>query len=1213
MERFFVRTKESFDEKSNSLKREIETRLGISPESLTIYDVFDVETEDDIAKVKDLVITNLEEEVKDPKFDKYIAYRAFAVQYDQKADACMEILAMAGVKCEISTGTLIDFSGITDEELETIKTYIVNTVVEKEFNPFEIKKETIPQESQEKIVMEGFIDLDKEGLESFLKDEGLAMSIEDLVHIQKYFISEKRNPTETEILVLDTYWSDHCRHTTFETALTNIEIKEGRFKEEIENAFETYLDLKKETSREEKDRTLMEMATIVGRYFRQEGLLEDQEVSDEINACSIEIEVDEDGVKNPWLLMFKNETHNHPTEIEPFGGAGTCLGGCIRDPLSGRSYAYQALRLTGAGDITKPVEETLEGKLPQVKITTTAADGYSDYGKQIGSAASYIKEFYHPGFVAKRMEMGAVVAAAPRENVTREQPVAGDLILLLGGKTGRDGVGGATGSSVEQSAETAEASSSEVQKGNPTIERRIVRLYKRTEAARLIKKSNDFGAGGVSVAIGELADGLDIDLNAVKTKYEGLSATERAISESQERMAIVLDPKDLDEFLGYCIEENVDAYQVAVVTEEPRLVINFNGEKIVDLSREFLDTNGIKQSQTVIINSDEGKNNPFEENANLEVTKENILNHFSKLENNIQKGLAQKFDMTVGRSTVLMPFGGKYQLTEAPASVQKLPARGFTKTASAMGVGYIPNLASYSPFLGGLYSVIEALARLVATGTDYKGVRLTNQEFFERLDKNEEKWGKPTQALLGLVEAELAMGVPSIGGKDSMSGSFEDKVHVPPTLVTFGINTVDVDHVISPEFKEAGNKIYLVSLPMTENYHPNYKAYRENLDKVLNYMRDGKVKSANIVEGGLALALAKMSYGNMIGAKVNTSLNVFDIMPGFLILESSEDLDFEIIGETIENSLIINDVEISLEEALQASTSKYEDIYPINIENKDMEIDKNICEAKTEIEKETQEPVVLIPIFPGINNEYDLENAFKATGANVKTVVFSTDDEHFEGSVDNMAKEIESANIMAIAGSSGFGNHPLGGGKHIQVFLEIPKIKAAVEKFLEKGLLLGIDDGFKGLVLTGLLPNGEYCKNEDFAIGEGDNFYNRMVDVRVSSTMSPWMNGFEAGEVFKLNISSSEGRIILTEEKYKELCEKGQIAGQYVDSEGNPTMDSVNNPLESMYAIESLTSADGKILGKMTHPERYEEGILKNIPGNKDQNIFQNAVDFFRK
>ena len=1211
MKRIFVKTKEKFDEESKSLAREIRTMLDIDIDGLTIYSVYDLEgSEEDIFKFKDLIIRNIEEEVENPELDKYISYRSFAVQYDQRADAAMEIMDMAGGELEITSGTIVAITNIDDSQLEKIKKYIINEVVEKEFDPFEIKKETIPQESQEKIVMDGFITLDETSLKEFWKSHGFAMSFEDLLHIQKYFIAEDRDPTETELLVLDTYWSDHCRHTTFETALTDIEIKDGRFKEDISSAFETYLKLKEETKRQDKDRTLMEMATIVARYYRQEGLLDDQEVSDEINACSVEIQVDEGGEMKPWLLMFKNETHNHPTEIEPFGGAGTCLGGCIRDPLSGRSYVYQALRLTGAGDISESIDKTLKGKLPQAKISRTAAQGYSDYGKQIGSAATYIKEFYHPGFVAKRMEMGAVVAAAPRENVRREKPIPGDVILLLGGKTGRDGVGGATGSSVEHDQSSSEASSSEVQKGNPTVERRILRLFRRTEAANLIKKSNDFGAGGVSVAIGELADGLNIDLNAVKTKYEGLSPTELAISESQERMAVVIDPKDKEEFLTYCSQENVDAYQVAVVTEPARLVINFNGEKVVDLSREFLNTNGIQQEQEVIINTGELGENPFEANSELEVTKENIINHLAKLENNLQKGMAQKFDMTVGRSTVLNPYGGKYQLTEAAASIQKLPTRKTTNTASAMSAGYNPELASYSPYLGGLYSVIEALTRLVVCGVDYKGARLTNQEYFERLDKNKEKWGKTSQALLGLVKAQYEMGTPSIGGKDSMSGSFEDKVHVPPSLISIAVKTVNVDKVVSQEFKEANSKIYLVSLPMSENYEPNYQALKENLDKVLEYMDQGKVKAANIVDGGLLTTLAKMSYGNMIGAEISTSLNIYDIMPGHIILESSEDLDFEIIGETVENKLIINDIEINLDQALDASTKVYESIFPMEVENPSQEITSSLCEEKIENLGSISKPIVLIPIFPGINNEYDLENAFMDTKAEVRPVVLSTQKDKFEESVENMAREISKANIIAIGGSAGFGNHPSGGGKHIKTFLEIPRIKKAIEDFLDQGLLLGIDDGFKGLVLTGLLPYGKYMES-DLAIAESDNFYNRMLDVRVTSTKSPWMTNFEAGQEFVLNVSTSEGKIVLSEKLYTELVENGQIAGQYINENGLVSMDHRSNPLGSMYGIESITSKDGRILGKMTHPERYGQGLLQNIHGNKDQNVFKNAVEYF--
>lgn len=1231
--RIFVAKKEGFRIESESLLSELKTMLGLEGlKDLLIYNTYDVygANDEDLMKLKNYIIADAKTDsiVEEPIVDgaRVIAYESLPVQYDQRSDAVVQNLMILGGSSDVkvTTGKYIVLNGnINDEQYNSIAKYLINPVENRVKDMETLEFEEMPDEDPV-ITFEGFIDKNEEELEAFRGSMGFAMSREDLLHVQKYFKSEDRNPTDTELLVLDTYWSDHCRHTTFETELTKIDIEEGIFKSQIEDAFNRYLKLREDTGRTEKEITLMDMATIVGRYFRKTGKLDDQEVSDEINACSIEIEVDEDGVKVPWLLMFKNETHNHPTEIEPFGGAATCVGGAIRDPLSGRAYVYQAMRVTGAADITAPINETLPNKLPQVVISKTASDGYSNYAGQIGLAGTYVREVYHDGFVAKRMELGAVVGAAPKENVLRENPEPTDLILLIGGDTGRDGVGGATGSSVEHTDSSHKKSSSEVQKGNAPIERRIQRLFRNPKVSKLIKKSNDFGAGGVSVAIGELADGLDINLNAVPVKYRGLSGTELAISESQERMAIVIASENLEKMVEFAKEENLNAVLVAEVTDTNRLVMKYNGEKIVDLCRDFLNTNGVRQTQTVDINTNGYGDNPFEIRVE-EITKENLLNNLKQLNTAIQKGMIEKFDSTIGRGTVLMPFGGKYQLTENEVSIQKLPTEGFTNTASAMAVGYNPNIAAYLPYLGAIYSVVEALAKLVSIGVDYKGARLTNQEYFERLGEAGEKWGKPAQALLGLLKAQLEMETPSIGGKDSMSGTFND-IDVPPTLITFAINTVDVNSVISPEFKSAGNYIYLLKAEMDEKHEPDFAKLRTGFDALVNEINNGNVVSASVVKhGGIAEGIAKMAFGNRIGAEIETDENLFVIMPGSILVESSVELDagiFKNIGKTTElEELVFNGVGVKIDEAIKASVELFEDIYPIVVEQEPQELDtplytqENHISAKSAIAK----PKVLVPIVPGTNSEYDVIKAFEAEGADVETFILNTLNEaEYDKSIKEMAKAIASSQILALVGGFANGDEPDGCAVLLTNVLRNEHIKWGIGELLANdGLILGISNGFQALVKSGLLPYGRVTESEDNGVTIFKNNINRnvskIVNTRISSNKSPWMSSFVPGEIHSLPFSQTQGKVVIEEDLALELIKNGQIAAQYVNEEGMPTLCGRYNPSASMYAIEAMTNEDGRILGKMGHSERYEDGLLKNISGNKEQNIFRNAVEYFKK
>ncbi|MBB5182434.1 phosphoribosylformylglycinamidine synthase [Catenisphaera adipataccumulans] len=1224
--RIFVQKKEAFRTEGILLCQELKESLGLDEEfslkRYNIYDIFNAD-ENDIRLLKENVCSEV---VTDKVYDdidltgkKYLAYEYLPGQYDQRADSAMQCLMLLNNKqsVRIHSGTLLLFENVTDEQIGAIEHYLINPV-ESRVKDLSVLEDDIDINVEDVPVLTGFNEMDKKALSDYREELGLAMSQEDIEFVQDYFKNtEHRDPTMTEIRVLDTYWSDHCRHTTFETILKNIKFHDGQFNEQLQKAYETYLNMRKELGREEKEQTLMDMATIGGKYLKAKGKLENLEKSDEINACSIEIKVDVDGEDQDWLLMFKNETHNHPTEIEPFGGAATCIGGAIRDPLSGRSYVYQAMRITGAGDITKPVSETMEHKLPQSKISQEAAHGYSSYGNQIGLATTYVEEIYDEGYVAKRLEVGGVVGAAPKANVIREHAEPGDIIVLLGGATGRDGIGGATGSSKEHNESSLEKCSSEVQKGNALIERKLQRLFRNPECTRLIKICNDFGAGGVSVAVGELADGLDIDLDVVPVKYLGLDGTELAISESQERMAVCIEAKDFDHFLQLAHDENLNAVKVADVTDTNRLVMKWRGKTIVDMSRDFLNTNGVRQIQDVDVTESEYNVDPFApSNTNMTemLQQPNVAS---------QIGLSEMFDASIGKSTVLMPWGGKYQLTQEEGSVQKLPVHGFTNTCSLMTYGYDPQLSKYSPYLGASYSVVEALARLTALGADYKTARLSNQEYFEHLGKDEKKWGNPFQALLGLIEAQLAFETPAIGGKDSMSGTYND-IHVPPTVITFAVTTAKTDDIVSASFKKAGNYIYLVKHEPGKNHAPNYEQLKSNFDAVHKYMKNGKIISAGTIKfGGLAYTLCRMAFGNKIGAAIKTDEDLFGFNIGSMIVETTEtiqDEHFTMLGMTNnESEITINDNDpIKLHDAIEVWQKRYDKIYPAVTDRKGKAVKTELYNAEVpQSELLIEKPIVVIPIFPGQNCEYDTTQKFERAGAEVHQIVFNNlTVEDIQKSIDTLAAEIRQAQILMLVGGFSSGDEPDGSGKFIANVLRNKTIAEAIDTMRgNDGLILGICNGFQALIKSGLLPYGDIEKLDEHNPTLFRNNINRHVshiaNTRITSNKSPWLTGMSPGTMYSVAVSHGEGKFVAEESVLQKLAENGQIATQYVNEFGVPTMNGKDNINGSYWAIEGILSEDGKIFGKMGHSERYEPGLFQNISGNKDQNIFANGVKYF--
>ena len=1259
----FVEKKAGFNVESQILLKDFKDNLGIEAledvRVLNKYILGDMEEEQYVRTVNTILSEAPVDRVYEENFEIGQDEIAFGVeylpgQYDQRADSASECIMLLTEEEKVpvkSSKVLILKGNLNQEEINKIKSYYINPVDSREVSPLSKVLEENLEEPNEVEILNGFLGLNEEGLKNFHREKSLAMSLEDLKLIRDYFKSEDRNPTITEIKVIDTYWSDHCRHTTFETIIKDVYIEEGKYSEPIKKAYEDYKNSRAYVYGENlnnKEVKLMDLATIAMKELRKRGKLDDLDVSEEINACSINIEIETDKGTEEYLLMFKNETHNHPTEIEPFGGAATCLGGAIRDPLSGRSYVYQAMRVTGSADPTVEICETLKGKLPQRKITLGAAHGYSSYGNQIGLATGQVSEIYHPNYAAKRMEVGAVIAATPKENVIRLEPSKGDIVILLGGRTGRDGIGGATGSSKEHTEESINQCGAEVQKGNAPTERKIQRLFRNKEVAQMIKRCNDFGAGGVSVAIGELCRGIDIDLNKVPKKYEGLDGTELAISESQERMAVVISSENADRFIKLSEEENLEATIVAEVTDTDRLRMNWKDKTIVDIKRSFLDTNGAKQEISLKVKSPSVY--PYEV-KNFDV-KEEWLKSLRNLNVCSQKGLIERFDSTIGGGTVLMPLGGKYQLTPAEGMAAKIPVLGGeSKDASLMTYGFNPYLGVWSPFHMAFYSVIESVTKIAAMGGDYKKVRLTFQEYFEKLLRDEEKWGKPFAALLGAYKAQMDLGLPAIGGKDSMSGSFGE-LNVPPTLVSFAVGLEKASRIISPEFKNIGSTLVLMKGEKLEDGTLEMEGFKNNLEKLYELIGEEKVVSAYSLKfGGVSEGITKMSLGNRIGAILNniSKEELFGFNYGSLILEVKEGVNLEdefkgtnykVIGSTIKDGVIKceeYDFEVSLEELEKAYEEKLEYVFKSKTEDKEecvsdlinndkdganildngqMHIEEKLKSKITRVEK----PRVVIPVFPGTNCEYDCRRAFEKEGAEVSEVIIrNLNKEALIDSINMLKKEIDKSQIIMLPGGFPAGDEPDGSAKFIATIFRNPKIKDSVMKLLNErdGLILGICNGFQALIKLGLLPYGKIIDiEEDMATLTYNNINRHMssiVRTKITSKKSPWFNEVSLGEVHSIPISHGEGRFVAPEALIKELVENDQIATQYVDLEGNMAMNMPYNPNGSSLAIEGIISRDGRILGKMGHSERIGDNLYKNIPGEFDQKLFKSGVDYFRK
>ena len=1245
--RIFVEKHPEFQVEAKSLLGELNENLQLELKTLRLLNVYDLFgfTPDLLEKSRYSVFGEIVTDSVTDSIDldgaKYIAVEYLPGQFDQRAASAVDCVHLIDPTARISIKSsklLIVDSDASEETLEKIRHYYINPV---ESRAKDLSKLADTEHAAVKPVpvLEGFRNMSGDDLKAYCKKMGLAMNADDLAEVVKYFTEEGRDPNETELRILDTYWSDHCRHTTFTTELESIDVEDSFIKEDIDGTMALYLRMRSETGREKKGLNLMDMATIGAKYLRKNGLLDDLEVSEENNACSIFIDVDVDGQTERWLLMFKNETHNHPTEIEPFGGAATCLGGAIRDPLSGRSYVYQAMRVTGAGDIYKPVSETLPGKLPQKVITRKAAQGYSSYGNQIGLATTHVREIYHEGYTAKRMEVGAVVGAVKAGDVRRESPKAGDVVLMIGGRTGRDGIGGATGSSKEHTEESLETCGSEVQKGNAPEERKLERLFRRPEATRLIKKSNDFGAGGVSVAIGELADGLDIYLDRVPVKYSGMNSTELAISESQERMAVVVEAKDEEEFKALCHSENIEVTHVAEVTDTARMRMFYGDKVVVDLTRAFIDSAGAKHYSKATIGAVEDRD-PFFRDVPGKNLKERMFANLQDPNVTCQKGLIEMFDSTIGRSTVLMPFGGELQTTETQVSVQKLPVKGYTDTASMMAFGFNPDLCEWSPYHGAAYSFIEACSKVVAAGGHWETMRFSCQEYFERMTADPKVWGKPTAALLGALKMQKELGLASIGGKDSMSGSFETEngtIHVPPTLIAFGITPVKADNVISPELKWEGDRLYLVKHTPLANKMPDTEQLKRNWNNIQKKIEDGTIVAGWAVGfGGVAEALCKMSFGNAFGFDVNLPEDdLFNLSYGSIVVETDGSaLDFENAGEigTVtsgeDGNVRVNGTKLSIFELMDFNASLFEKVYPAvsepdtkRLSPKGLEGVKPFKAKKTDLEykgPKVDKVIAYLPVFPGTNCDYDSAKAFRKAGAEIRTSVFRnlSDKDVFE-SIAQMKKNIDECQILMLSGGFSAGDEPDGSGKFIANVLNNKDIAEAIEGLLSRGgLILGICNGFQALVKSGLLPYGELGKvtRESPTLFRNDinRHISQMVTTRVASTNSPWLRGMAIGDEYAIPVSHGEGKFVVSEELARELFANGQVAFQYVDPlTDDPTMESPYNPNGSYYAIEGIISRNGQILGKMGHSERYERNLLKNIEADLEQPLFENAVRYF--
>ena len=1250
-----MKKKEPYAVRAGELKQEIKKYLDIKTlEEVRVLVRYDVEALSEDVYKKALVTVFSEppvDNVYEGSFEKNEKDRVFSVEYlpgqfDQRADSAEQCVKLLNEKEEpiIRSATTYVLSGdISEEDFERIKAYCINPVDSRETD--ETVPETLVQKFDEPAdvkIFDGFKDMPEAELKKLYDSLGLAMTFKDFLHIQNYFHGEEnRDPSMTEIRVLDTYWSDHCRHTTFQTELKNISFEDGDYKKPIEDTYKAYKETHDEMykGRDDKFVCLMDIALLAMKKLREEGKLDDMEVSDEINACSIVVPVDIDHGNGPeteeWLVFFKNETHNHPTEIEPFGGAATCLGGAIRDPLSGRGYVYQAMRVTGAADPTKSLRDTLEGKLAQRKIVTGAAKGYSSYGNQIGLATGLVDEIYHPNYVAKRMEIGAVMGAAPRKNVIRENSDPDDVIILLGGRTGRDGCGGATGSSKAHNTESIDTCGAEVQKGNAPTERKIQRLFRRAEVSSLIKKCNDFGAGGVSVAIGELADGLTVDLDKVPKKYAGLDGTELAISESQERMAVVVDPKDVDKMLGYAAEENLEAVCVAKVTKEPRLVLKWRGKEIVNISRAFLDTNGAHQETDVVVSVPDKKDNYIQKVEKVTNFKDAFLKKLSSLNACSKKGLVEMFDSSIGASTVTMPYGGKYQLTPTQTMVAKLPVLdGKCDTVTMMSYGMDPYLTSWSPYHGAEYAVLTSVAKIVAAGGDYKKIRFTFQEYFKRMTEDPKRWGEPMAALLGAYDAQMKLGLPSIGGKDSMSGSFND-IDVPPTLCSFAVDVAKLSDVVTDELKEAGDVLVKFTIKKDEYDLPDYDFIMSQYEKITELMRQGIVKAAYALDGnGVADAVAKMAFGNKLGVEVcgkREKEYYFAPAYGEIVAEIAEadlakldekEVAYDRFGKVLEEqAFVCGDEKVSMEEALEAWTGTLEKVFPTRSGVEDKKIETSLYDTKDIYicKHKVARPKVFIPVFPGTNCEYDTMKAFEEAGADTESIVFKNmTEQDITDSVDAFEKAIRQSQILMFSGGFSAGDEPDGSAKFITSVFRNEKIKEAVHELLNErdGLALGICNGFQALVKLGLVPYGEIktqtADSPTLTTNSIGRHISKSVYTKVVTNKSPWLQEAKLGGVYAIPASHGEGRFVASQEWLKKLAENGQIATQYVDIDGNPTMDEDFNPNGSYMAIEGITSPDGRVLGKMAHSERRGEGVAMNIYGDQDQKIFLSGVKYFQ-
>ena len=1241
--RVFVEKYPEFQVEARSLMNELNENLRLSLGSLRLLNVYDLFgfTPELLEKSRYSVFGEIMTDCVSDECDlsdcRYLAVEYLPGQFDQRAASAVDCVRLIDPQAAVrikSSRLLIFDRNVTDDDIARIRHYYINSVESRQ-KDLSVLSDTEQAPVVPVKVLDGLTSLKEEDLAPYCKSMGLAMNGDDLREVVNYFRKEGRDPYETELRILDTYWSDHCRHTTFTTELQSVGFEESFMKDEIEGTWRLYLKMRKELGREQKSICLMDMATIGARYLKAHGLLDDLEVSEENNACSIYVDVDVDGKTERWLLQFKNETHNHPTEIEPFGGAATCLGGAIRDPLSGRSYVYQAMRVTGAGDIYQKVSDTLPGKLPQKVISRKAAAGYSSYGNQIGLATTHVREIYHPGYVAKRLEVGAVVGAVKAENVRRESPVPGDVILLLGGRTGRDGIGGATGSSKEHTEASLETCGSEVQKGNAPEERKLQRLFRRPEVTRLIKKSNDFGAGGVSVAIGELAEGLDIYLDRVPVKYSGLNSTELAISESQERMAVVVESGDRLAFEKYCAEENVEVTHVADVTATGRLRMYNRDSLVVDLSREFIDSAGARHYADATVAAVE-ETDPFVRKVEGETLKERIVNNLQDWNVTSQKGLVEMFDSTVGRSTVLMPFGGCLQTTETQVSVQKLPADGYTDTASVMAFGYNPYISSWSPYHGASYSVVEACAKAVAAGASYKKMRFSYQEYFERMSHDPKSWGKPLSALLGAIKMQTALGLPSIGGKDSMSGTFEH-INVPPMLMAFGITTVDAGKVISPELKWDGDRLYLIRHTPLKNHMPDTEQLKANFEYVHGQIESGNIVAAYAVGfGGVAEAICKMSFGNAFGVDVKIPEDtLFNYSYGSIVVECEKPLDFpaaEYLGTVTDGEdgmLHINGEAFSVFDLMESNGARFAKIYPDTCIPSHRKLVPGGFDGKEPLKRKkadmkykgtpVETPVVCLPVFPGTNCDYDTAKAFRKAGADVRMCVFrNLTGEDISASIAELRKGISECHIFALSGGFSAGDEPDGSGKFIANVLNNKDIAEEIHRLLDRGgLILGICNGFQALVKSGLLPYGRLgmvTKDSPVLFRNDINRHiSQMVTTRVASVNSPWLAGFSVGDLHTIAVSHGEGKFVVNEELAARLFAAGQVAFQYVDPVTEEvTMESPYNPNGSYYAIEGIISPDGQILGKMGHTERYERNLFKNIEEELEQPLFDNAVRYFR-